>query len=468
MTDEKSTSELMRDVRAEKKVIRFPKHHECDPLSEDALALRFSERHENDLRYIAAKGQWFKWDGVRWRPEATHLAFDLARESCRIDAETYGNGKPPAVTAQMVAAVERMAKADRRQAATLELFDADEWLFNSATEGDMLTAQTFDLQNGTGRPPSPADFITKKTACAAAPPGTLHPLWSTFLDRITAGNEELQTFLQRFIGYCCTGDTSEHVFIFAYGTGANGKGTFINTILKIFGDYGTVADVGTFIASNHERHPTDMAKLHGARLVVAQETEKGRRWDEAKIKTMTGGDKITARFMRQDFFDFIPTFKLFITGNHKPRLENVDEAMRRRLLLVPFTVQIPPEERDPDLPEKLKTEWPAILRWCLDGSGEWRRIGLAPPELVTEATNSYFDDHDVLKEWLEDRTEDGGPYAFTGSAQLYASWKQWCDERGIEPGSVKALSDGLTDRGHTPKRTKHGRGFQNLVLRTME
>ncbi len=344
MTDEKSTSEIMQDVRAKKKVIRFPKpgDGEGDPLTEDALALRFSERHENDLRYVATKAQWFKWDGMRWRPEPTFLAFDLARESCRADAETYGNGKPPAVTAQMVAAV-------------------------------------------------------------------------------TASNVELQTFLQRFMGYCCTGATDEHVFIFAYGTGAN----------------------------------------------VAQETQKGRKWDEAKIKTMTGGDKITARFMRQDFFDFVPTFKLFITGNHKPRLENVDEAMRRRLLLVPFVVQIPPEERDPELPEKLKTEWPAILRWCLDGCGEWRRIGLAPPELVMEATKSYFDEQDILQEWLDDCVEIGSPSAFTSSTQLYASWKQWADDRGLAPGTVKGLSSALTDLGYTAKRNMHGRGFQGIVLRQL-
>src|SRR5262249_30247609 len=159
-----------------------------------------------------------------------------------------------------------------------------------------------------------------------------------------------QRFLQRYFGYCLTGQTSEHRFVFAYGTGANGKGTLINTISRVLADYATIADVGTFIAATHERHPTDVAKLHGFRLVVAQETEKGRRWDETKIKSLTGGDKMTARFMRQDFFDFTPTFKLFIIGNHKPRLDTVDEAMRRRLLLVPFTVQIPPEERDPDLP----------------------------------------------------------------------------------------------------------------------
>ena len=135
-----------------------------------------------------------------------------------------------------------------------------------------------------------------------------------------AGDADLQGFLQRYVGYCCTGLTTEHAFVFAYGTGANGKSTFINTIARIFGDYAAVADMGTFIASKAERHPTDLAKLRGARLVVAQETQKGRRWDEIKIKALTGGDRLTARFMRQDFFDFAPTFKLFIAGNHKPRL----------------------------------------------------------------------------------------------------------------------------------------------------
>ena len=148
---------------------------------------------------------------------------------------------------------------------------------------------TYDLRTGTGRAPDPLDYITKKTACSAAPAGTPHPLWTTFLSRITNSDAELQGFLQRYLGYCCTGLTTEHVFVFAHGTGANGKSTFINTIAKIFGDYATVADMGTFIASNTERHPSDLAKLRGARLVVAQETQRGRRWDETKIKALTGG-----------------------------------------------------------------------------------------------------------------------------------------------------------------------------------
>src|SRR5215813_6461988 len=285
--------------------------------------------------------------------------------------------------------------------------------------------QTFDLRTAIGRAPNPADYITKQSACAVAPPGTPHPAWDAFLERVQP-DPEVRAFLKRLCGYCLTGVTREHKFAFFWGTGANGKSTFIDVITGIMNDYATVADIGTFIASHSERHPTDLAKLHGYRLVVAQETERGRRWDETKIKSLTGGDKLTARFMRCDFFDFVPKFKLWIVGNHKPILDNVDEAMRRRMLLVPFTVQIPPEERDGDLPAKLKAERPAILRWAVDGCFEWQRIGLSPPKIVTDATDEYFDDQDTIKQWLEDCTEDGGAYAFTATSQLFASWKSWC------------------------------------------
>ena len=335
-------------------------HGELPPTAEEALALAFAARHEAALRHVAIWGRWLTFDGVRWQFDDTLHAFDRAREICRETALECDKPASAVASAKTVAAVERLAKADRRLAATAAQWDAAPFLLNA---GD----STVDLRTGTGRAPDPLDYLTKQAACAAAPAGTPHPLWTKFLARVTGDNAELQQFLQRYVGYCCTGLTVEHRFVFAYGTGANGKGTFLNTIAKIFGDYATVADMNTFLASHYERHPTDLAKLHGARLVVAQETQKGRSWDETKIKALTGGDRITARFMRQDYFDFEPTFKLFIVGNHKPRLRNVDEAMRRRLLLVPFTVQIPPAERDTGLPHKLEAEWPAILRWCLDG-----------------------------------------------------------------------------------------------------
>ena len=329
-----------------------------------------------------------------------------------------------------------------------------------------LINATYDLRTGTSHKPDPLDYITKKTTCRCAPLGTPHPLWTKFLDRVTHHNTELQSFLQRWCGYCCTGFTSEHVFVFAYGTGANGKSTFINTIRGILGDYATIADMSTFLASNSERHPTDLAKLRGARLVVAIETQKGRRWDEAKIKTLTGGDKITARFMRQDFFDFTPTFKLMISGNHKPRLSSVDEAIKRRLLLVPFTVQIPLAERDKDLGDKLKAEWPAILRWMLDGCLEWQRIGLAPPKIVLDATEDYFAEQDTLQQWFDDCTEDGGEFAFTRTSDLFASWKTWCEAPNLKPGSEQGFSSALRDKGFEKKRNSVGQmGFRKIALK---
>jgi P4 family phage/plasmid primase-like protien len=434
-----------------------------DPFTEDALARRFSAQHEHELRFVALKSQWLRWDGTRWAPESTLLAFDLARATCRNAAADYGNGKPPAkvLKAATVAAVQTLARADRRQAATLEQFDSNPWLITAANE-------TIDLHSGVGKPPDPNDYISRKLGCTVAPPDSPHPKWTAFLKRVTADQAELVSFLQRYLGYCLTGITSEHRFVFAHGAGANGKSTLLNVVGRIFGDYATVADVGTFLAHNQERHPTDVAKLQGARLVVAQETERGRRWDEVKIKTMTGGDKMTARFMRQDFFDFTPVFKLFITGNNKPSLDNVDEAMRRRLMIVPFTVQIPPEERDPQLPEKLMKEAPAILRWCIDGCLQWQRSGLNPPAIVTEATEAYFSDQDTIGQWLEECTADGGPYAFTKSGTLYASWKQWCDQHGCTPGTAKSFSQILSDRGYIQKKGAHRgvRGFSRLVLQT--
>ncbi len=433
--------------------------------SEDALALAYAERHANDTRHVAAWSRWMLYDGARWNTDATLHVFNRARVICREVALECA--RPAAVVAaKTVAAVVQLARADRRLAATAEQWDANHMQLVTAGDDD-IPAAAYDLATGIAGAPDPFAYMTKATACGAAPVGTACPQWSAFLDRITAGNAELQDFLQRYIGYCCTGLTIEHAFVFAYGTGANGKSTFVNTLVRILGDYAAIADTGTFIASNAERHPADLAKLRGARLVVAQETQKGRRWDEVRIKALTGGDKLTARFMRQDFFDFTPTFKLFIAGNHKPRLGSIDEAMRRRLLLAPFTVRIPPGERDPALAEKLWSERAAILRWCLDGCLKWQRDGLAPPACVRDATDEYFRSQDSLGEWLEDSTEDADDRAFTRTSALFASWKSWCEDRNIKPGSTMALSGMLEDRGYEKRReTGTGqRGFVRIVLK---
>jgi putative DNA primase/helicase len=264
-----------------------------------------------------------------------------------------------------------------------------------------------------------------------------------------------------------SGYVHEHVLVFLFGTGGNGKGVFVATVTGIFGDYAITAPMEMFLASNVDRHPTEIAKLKGARLVVAQETQKGRRWDEAKIKNLTGGDRLTGRFMRGDFFDFKPTHKLMIAGNHKPSLRSVDEAIRRRFLLVPFTVCIPKAERDPKLGDRLKAEWPAILRWMVDGCLEWQRDGLMVPDIVRKATDDYLADQDALGQWADEWLHLD-PRAFATTRALFASWRQWCDARNLAPGTETAFADTLKDRGYEHDRRTKGRGFKGIELRTSD
>jgi putative DNA primase/helicase len=221
----------------------------------------------------------------------------------------------------------------------------------------------------------------------------------------------------------------------------------------------------TFTASNSERHPTDLAMLRGARLVTAQETEQGRRWAEAKIKSLTGGDPISARFMRQDFFTFTPQFKLFIAGNHRPGLTGVDEAIRRRFHLVPFTVTIPDRERDHELPEKLKAEWPGILSWMMEGCLEWQREGLKPPAAVRAATDSYLAAEDAFELWRDECTT-ADVNAWESSADLWTSWKAWGERTGEFVGTQKRFGQTLEDRGLVAERQPGtgARGYRGTSL----
>jgi putative DNA primase/helicase len=265
-------------------------------------------------------------------------------------------------------AIDKLATSNAELVTTSDRWDRDPMLLGGP--------QTVDLRSGEAREPRPLDFILKRTACAPAPEETTAPLWSRFLGDVTNGDTALQAYMQRMAGYWLTGSVSEHCFFFFYGTGANGKSTFINTIRQIMKDYATT--IGSEVLM--------WSKLRGIRLAVASEIERGKVWAESKIKSLTGGDEIQARFMRQDFFTFTPQFKLAVIGNYKPSLRAVDEAIRRRLHLIRFTVTIPPHRRDKSLEAKLQAEAPSILRWMLDGCLEWQRQGLAPPDIVKAAT----------------------------------------------------------------------------------
>jgi putative DNA primase/helicase len=423
--------------------------------SDEALALRFAEQHASNLRYVAPWGNWLCWDGTRWRFDKTLHVFDRARFICR-EAASRANDlrvQMAVASANTVAAVERLARADRRLAATTDRWDAIPWLLNTP-------AGILDLHTGATRPARIDDYATKITGIA---PGGQCPTWQRFLSRVTNDDQGLTAFLRRVCGYALTGITREHALFFLYGTGANGKSVFLSTVISILGDYHTTAGIETFTASKSERHPTDLAHLRGARLVTATETEEGRRWAESKIKALTGGDKIAARFMRGDFFEFVPSFKLIIAGNHLPGLRSVDEAIRRRLHLIPFSVTIPMEERDPQLSEKLKAEWPGILSWMIQGCLEWQRNGLHPPEIVRNATAAYLQAEDAIASWIDERCQLD-PQAWETVADLYASWSAWATQAGEPVGSKKNFVQNLEARGYRPHRTHAGRGFYGLRI----
>src|SRR5579885_801096 len=220
-----------------------------------------------------------------------------------------------------------------------------------------------------------------------------------------------------------------------------------------------------FMLSRHERHPTELARLRGARLVVVPETGQVTRWAEAKIKSITGGDPIAARFMRQDFFVFTPQFKLMVVGNHKPGLRNVDEAIRRRLHLIPFRITIPPERRDPDLAQKLWAERSGIMAWAIRGCDEWRAKGLAPPPIVRDATNSYLQEEDVISEFLESDHVVISNNATVAIADLFQRWQQWASSRGEWVGNARWLAQQLDARGYGRTRMHGGtRGISGIGL----
>lgn len=418
-------------------------------VSEDALALMFEREHESDMRYCHTTGAWFCWDGTRWKRDQRQLAFNYARVICR----QYGGGAVKFSKAAVASAVERFASAAPALAADSSVWDNSPWLIG--TPGGVI-----DLQTGKLREARHDDYITRTTSIA--PENGEPTRWLAFLRDTTRNDEGLIRFLQQVAGYCLTGSTREHALFFIYGAGGNGKSVFLNTLTGIIGEYSATAAMDAFTASKHDKHPTDLAMLQGARLVTASETEDGRAWAEAKIKQMTGGDPITARFMRRDFFTYQPEFKLVIVGNHKPELRNVDDATRRRFNIIPFIHK--PTEPDPNLEQALRDEWPRILSWAIAGALDWQQNGLVRPAVVADATNEYFEEQDLFGQWLEDRCEFAPGYRET-STSLFGSWRAYAQANADDEGTAKSFGAALKKRGFETYRRNNERGFKGLRIR---
>ncbi len=303
-------------------------------------------------------------------------------------------------------------------------------------------------------------FITKSTSVAPVPGAPA--VWLNFLMEATRGDVEFQRYLQQVCGYCLTGDTSEHALFFIYGPGGNGKSVFLNTLAAIMGDYAITAPVDIFLSSKSERHSTELAMLRGARLVAVSETEEGRPWKESLVKQLTGGDKVTARFLYKEFFSYTPQFKLVIVGNHKPRLLNVDEAMRRRLHILPFTRT--PANPDKHLEEKLRAEHPQILNWMLEGMQDWKTNGFHIPAVVRGATDEYFASQDLFGQWLDENC-DMIPGQDTPATALFNNWMGYAEKRGEPHGSMPSFADNLAKRGFNKRKTRAAMVYEGLSLK---
>lgn len=416
-------------------------------ITEQSVMRAFVADHAEQLRFDHTRGRWFVWTAHHWQEDNRKRAFYWALEHC------HALGVRKAERIGFANAVETAARAMPPLATAAEYWNPDPTLVACPTG-------VIDLATGALRAGQPSDMIDRALTVSpdARADGTV---WFDFLATVFP-QPGMIDFLMRWGGYSLSGLTSEQRFVFLHGTGANGKGTFMTVLAQIWGDYCATAPVDTFLESRHERHPTEIARLAGRHMVQINETREGRRWDESKIKTLTGGDKITARFMQKDFFEFVPRFKPMFAGNHKPQLRTVDEAMRRRILMVPCTVTIAAQDRDPKLGEKLLAEAPRILAYFIEGFRLWQRHGLQPPDCVLAATEDYLVQQDDLRLWLDECTAATADE--TPSKDLFLNWTQWKTLRGEEPGSQRTFNDKLEDKGFRRKKTMTGIMFEKIRL----
>ena len=413
-------------------------------------AQRFVRQYGDGLRYVHAWGRWLVWDGKRWAANDRGQVQSLAKQAVRsmheeaLDHENRGYGRKLSKWAfsseseARIKAMVSLARTERGIAVLPDELDSSPWLFN-------VQNGTIDLRTGAIRDHDPDDLLTRLTPFRYDPEAQAGR-WEEFLLEIMVGRRNLVSFVQRLVGYSMTGLVTEHVLALLHGLGANGKSTLLNVLLDLFGEYGRQAEPDLLIQRRGESHPTGVAALKGARFVATSEIGAGRRMAEALVKSLTGGDRLTARFMRQDFFQFEPTHTLWLAANHKPVVKGTDAAIWRRIHLIPFDATFAVDEQDHELTDKLKTELPGILTWAVRGCLAWQKEGLCPPDAVRAATDSYRDAMDVLAGFfeeacvLEDRAE-------VEAKELYERYTRWAEESGERRLAKNVFGRQLQERG---------------------
>lgn len=430
-----------------------------------ANARRLAARHGDNLRFTPERG-WFVYDGRRWAPDdkglrvqafATETAVSIFDE-IRFAQDRDGRMRHAKHSQSMtsITAMISLARSEPGIPARLTDFDKDGWLLNVANG-------TLDLRTGIIRPHERRDLISNIVDITFDPAAECE-LWDAFLWRVLDHDEELYAYLRRFVGYLLVGDNSEQSLHFLFGLGANGKSVFCEMLMALLGEYAMAASPDMIMLRRHGGIPNDIARLRGVRVALMNETSQGARFDEAKLKDLTGGDTLTARFLHQEFFDFKPTHRIVIRGNHKPAINGTDEGIWRRLRLVPFSVQIPPDEQDRDLLRKLHAELPGILNWALQGCREWQTDGLKPPAIVTAAVKAYREESDTLGRFISECCETR-PNAQVKSGALFKRYQEFCEQAGERWLASKDFPNEMERRGFTYRRGHGGvRLFHGIEL----
>lgn len=433
----------------------FPK---ADPesdgfeLTDTGNSERFAARFYDRIRYVPEFGEFLVFEDSRLVLDVGGVrTMEMTREVTRAmrgssDMRIAGFG----VKSEKRAARENMralAHSLPGLAVMPSALDANPWTL-SCPNG------LVDLRTGETRSARLEDLVTKQTGApyiAAAPA----PRWRQFIREVTCEDAELEAFLQRAVGYSLTGRTGEQVFFFLYGDGANGKGTFVKVLQRALGDYAATLKTEALMASYGQAHPTELVPLFGARFTTANEVPDGRAWNEARLKELTGEDRLTARRMHENFWTFEPTHKLWISGNYRPRVHGDDFGLWRRMRLIPFEKRF---NVNTDLLEELLAELPGVLAWSVEGCLAWQREGLSLPAKVREATKEYQERENVVGQFVDEacyRHLEAG----TTTATLYAAFELWCASAGERPAAKRGFSERLERLGFKRSGDKNARGL---------
>ncbi len=408
--------------------------------SEDGHSQALIAEYGAELRYCPQMGRWLHWDGFRWhrQPAGGGIAREFAKAIARAypDDGGWATHKKRSLSAAGTSACLSLTETDYRVTVDIDALDARPWELN--TPGGII-----DLRTGNLRPPDPKALHTRSTIVAPDPDADQSP-WIEFLLTTFQGDLEVIAFIQRLMGYACVGSVREAILPVFYGQGANGKTVLLETVQAVLGDYATVAPQ-KFLVQGPGQHATEIAALAGARLVIASETNEGERFDEAKVKILTGGDRIKARFMRQDEFTFTPSHLLVMMTNHRPEVGSGGTSFWRRVREVPFTHIVPEGQRDPELKERLvEQHGPAIMAWLAHGAALYARDGLREPEGVRVATQAYEASTDTVARFVDEMVILGGGDAVkVNYAKVREAYEEWCKAEGETAVNTKALTTQL-------------------------